>query len=383
MLKYLFLVELFLLTSFAVHAGQPSNYYVGLSMDFVPYLEKKGIVYKDNGKPKDPFESIKDHGANIVRLTVMFPPFETEHSKGQPPVDWGSFENVTENIRRAKKYGLNVFLTFTYKGFGEHKIHNTAPKEWAHISDANVLEKKVYQYTYEKLKFLGKENLLPEFVSIGNEINTDFLAPVQKQDYALDAKRNALLINAGLQAVKDISKTYDKDIKTAMHLFAPEHIKWWVEQHWPAGLKNFDVIAVSYYYGWHKMGQWESFEQLIGWLKTEYNKEFIILETSSPWTNKTSDKRINIFGNVPPGYPNPPTKAGQKKYLTDLTREVIAAGGLGVIYWGGEWVGSDIYVFPDKYGKGSSWENNTFWDFDNNLHEGIDWMMEDYSRLNK
>jgi hypothetical protein len=40
--------------------------------------------------------------------------------------------------------------------------------------------------------------------------------------------------------------------------------------------------------------------------------------------------------------------------------------------------GLGIYTYPATWGYGSTWENNSYWDFtnDNNLHEGIDWMMD-------
>jgi arabinogalactan endo-1,4-beta-galactosidase len=355
-------------------------YYVGLSMDFAPYLQKKGIIFKENGKPKDPFIAIKDHGANIVRLHDMFGPYEAEYSKGEPPVDWGSFENVKENIWRSKKLGLSVFLTLTYKGFHRSEIHNTIPDEWADINDVNVLSEKVYRYAYDKLDALGKEKLLPNFISVGNEINTDFLAPKGKQGYDFDPKRKTLLINSAFRAIDEINAKYNKNIRKVVHIFSPEHVKWWMSVHWPAGLQDWDILGISYYYGWHKMGEWKSFGEMADWLKTEYGKKLMIVETSAPWTDKGNDNRVDTYKLVAPGYPAPPTPQGQKEYLTNLTREVICGGGLGVIYWGGDWVGSNHYVLLDEWGKGSSWENNAFWDFEYNLHEGVDWMMQDYSK---
>ncbi len=57
-----------------------------------------------------------------------------------------------------------------------------------------------------------------------------------------------------------------------------------------------------------------------------------------------------------------------------VARDVRDAGGLGVIYWGGDNVGSDVWISPDRWGPGTAWENKAFWDFKYNLHEGIEWM---------
>ena len=89
-----------------------------------------------------------------------------------------------------------------------------------------------------------------------------------------------------------------------------------------------------------------------------------------------NDDHVDILGtsNIPSGYPNPPTTDTQKDYLTDITLEVKNNGGLGVIVWGAEWVGCDCFIYADPWGAGSSWENKSFWDFDYNLHDGVNWM---------
>ncbi len=145
----------------------------------------------------------------------------------------------------------------------------------------------------------------------------------------------------------------------------------------PLGL-HFDIMGLSHYHAWHSLGDFENWTEVVEWVQTNHQKDFMMLETAQLFSSGYSDDRTNVLGteNIPNGYPNPPTTTTQKDYLTDLTKEIVDAGGLGTIVWGGEWVGSDCYIFPDQYGPGSSWENKTFWDFDNNLHEGIDWMSE-------
>ena len=40
--------------------------------------------------------------------------------------------------------------------------------------------------------------------------------------------------------------------------------------------------------------------------------------------------------------------------------------------------GVGLYTYPAAWAYGSTWENNSYWDFtdSNNLHEGIDWMKD-------
>ena len=58
-----------------------------------------------------------------------------------------------------------------------------------------------------------------------------------------------------------------------------------------------------------------------------------------------------------------------------ITREVKEGGGKGVIYWEPAWITSDM---RDLWGKGSAWENCTFFDFDGNTISSIDYMKADY-----
>jgi len=117
---------------------------------------------------------------------------------------------------------------------------------------------------------------------------------------------------------------------------------------------------------------------VVGYVKTTYNKEFLIMETAQLFRSGGNDAHVDILGveNIPAGYVNPPTTNTQKKYMRDFGQELYDAGGIGIIYWGGEWVGSKTLIFPDQYGAGSSWENKAFWDFNYNLHDGVNWMNE-------
>jgi arabinogalactan endo-1,4-beta-galactosidase len=141
---------------------------------------------------------------------------------------------------------------------------------------------------------------------------------------------------------------------------------------------DFDILALSHYNAWHSLGDFSSWTAVVSFVKNTYNKEFLIMETAQLFRNGGNDGHVNILGaeNIPTGYDNPPTTNTQKQYLKDFAQELYDAGGIGLIYWGGEWVGSNTLIFPDEFGAGSSWENKAFCDFDYNLHDGINWMNE-------
>jgi arabinogalactan endo-1,4-beta-galactosidase len=85
----------------------------------------------------------------------------------------------------------------------------------------------------------------------------------------------------------------------------------------------------------------------------------MIVETAYPFTLENADSAGNILGEdaLIPDYPATPQ--GQLNYLTDLTKNVIAGGGEGVIYWEPAWISSGCRT---PWGHGSHWDNSTFFD---------------------
>jgi arabinogalactan endo-1,4-beta-galactosidase len=354
-------------------------------MDFALYLQNTcGIVYREDSLPKNPFQSIKDHGGNIIRLRIDLPPYSNSFVSNEPPVDYRSPAKVMEGMQAAQLAGLKTMLTISYQSFALEASESlnpyVAPLTWQSIAgDVDKLADSVYNYTFNILaEFIGS-GLVPEIVSIGNETNWRILEPNVPEDDlpAYDPQRVVNLLNAGTSAVRDINQVYSLNIKIALHIFGASNLTWWMDTHVPLGL-DFDIMGLSHYHAWHNLGSFGSWTQVVDWVQSHYQKDFMIMETAQLFSSGYSDNRPNVLGteNIPAGYPNPPTTETQMEYLKDLTTEILDAGGLGTIVWGGDWVGSDCYVYPDQYGPGSSFENKAFWDFTNNLHDGINWMKE-------
>jgi arabinogalactan endo-1,4-beta-galactosidase len=359
--------------------------YVGTSMSFADYLEKNcGVVYKEEGFPADPFISIKSHGATIARLEIQLPPYSSSYSNGEI-IDYSSVKKIKISMQRVKEAGLKTLLTFTYRSFAledsQRLNEYVAPLAWQSIaSDIHNITDSVYAYTFATLDDYCSSGLIPEIVSIGNESVWRRLEPNLPEDQlpAYDPRRSVEIHNAGSRAVRDIAAKYHADIKVCYHMMGPSRTKWWLETHSPYGL-DFDMIGISLYYGWNEndYAGYNSLGDYVAAIIKTYKVEFIVMETAQLFTVGGSDNHVDILGteNIPPGYPNPPTIQTQKQYLTDITKEVLDNGGSGVLVWGGDWVASDCFVYADPWGPGSSWENKTFWDFDYNLHDGVNWMM--------
>lgn len=101
------------------------------------------------------------------------------------------------------------------------------------------------------------------------------------------------------------------------------------------------------------------------------------METAYPWTLESADEAANLLGEntLIDGYPA--SVAGQAAYLADLTQLVIDAGGVGMVYWEPAWVSTPCST---RWGRGSHWENATFFDFrnGNEVLPSIDFMHRNY-----
>jgi arabinogalactan endo-1,4-beta-galactosidase len=350
------------------------SFYKGVTMTFASYLEDVGnMTYKENGVAKDPYQSIKDHGGNIVRLPLepeVFSRTPGMNAIGAPDVDWELMARLKKNMLRAKNAGLDVVLTL--------KHEKNIPACWAHITDKDELGKTLYDWCYNSLDELYKQGTVPAIVTIGNEIDAWFMVPSEYMisgQEQFDYPGNVFYINKAIAAVKQFNSDKGTNIRTACHLSSPEHIKWWFSEHYDKGLRDFDILALSWYPGWHSMGTWKSFAEVAAWLKSK-GKDMMVLETSYPYTLENADMQANAYNAdlYPNGIISP---AIQRATLGKLALELKEAGANGMVTWGNESLPTDIYIYAnDEWGKGSTWENNSYWDATCNLHEGIDWMQD-------
>ena len=224
---------------------------------------------------------------------------------------------------------------------------------------------------------------MPEIVQIGNETNCGMMITNTNPGFPdLNGcnghwQELGAVMNSGIKAVRDVSAKSAVRTKIALHVADPKNVDWWFAQITNTGaVVDFDIIGMSYYPIWHTTVAFSDLPALIISLKNTFNREVMILETSYPWTTQGDDSYGNQFGSQTPMSGYPFTVAGQTKYLTDLTQNMIKAGGSGVMYWEPDWITSQM---KDPWGTGSSMENCTFFDFTGNTLSSIDYMRFPYS----
>jgi len=342
-------------------ASEKSESWRGVDLSYVNEIEACGAKYRDQSGIRDPYAILADAGANVVRLRLWHSPDWTSYS---------TLDDVKLSIRRAKANKMKVLLDFHYSDDWVHPGKQIAPAAWAGQSD-NDLAASLGEYTKSVLRSLDGDGLLPEFVQVGNETNTDMLIDKEVAENApINWARNILFFKAGITAVKTVAHQTGKPIGVMLHIAQPENVEPWFDAAAAAGLPDFDIIGLSYYEKWSTTPL-AAIGPKVARLRAKYSKDVVIVETSYPWTLKSNDQAGNLLGqdSVSPGYPA--TKVGQKRYLSQLMRSVTENGGLGIVYWEPAWISSSCKT---RWGQGSHWENTTLFDFRGRLLPGAQFL---------
>lgn len=354
------------------------NFYFGADLSYVNEMEDCGVSYRENGAAKDPYRIFADNKCNMVRLRLWHTPswYDTLNAGKR----YSDFNDVKKSIQRAKASGMAVLLDFHLSDFWADPSRQWIPKAWEPVADnLPALKDSVYNYVAGTLNRLHAENLLPEMVQIGNETNRGILLKPQVNDagWVLDWARNGALFNAAISAVRAVENSSGKKIKVALHIAGPADAGWLMEGFWNAGVRDFDVIGMSYYWAWHKPVTISDCGDVIAQLRQKYTgKDVMIFETGYIWTTQSNDQASNIISEVQSGYA-PASPENQRKWLIDLTKEVMKREGIGVVYWEPAWVSS---ACSTPWGQGSHQEHATFFDFQNNVLPagGMGWMTHKY-----
>ena len=337
----------------------PIAFYYGADLSYVNEMEDCGAIYKNNnGIEKDPYTIFKNEGANLIRLRLWHNPTWTNYS---------NLQDVKRSIMRAKSHNMKVLLDFHYSDTWTDPTQQQIPAAWINsINDTEALGNLLYNYTYNTLVELSNENLLPNIVQVGNEINSMIL---QDGDlvWPIDWNRNSHLINKGIEAVRTMANDKNETIEIMLHIAQPENGLWWFEQATANGIIDFDWIGLSYYPIWSDYSL-DDVQTPLTTLKNTYNKKLMIVETAYPFTLNNVDNANNILGPdaLINGYPA--SQQGQLDYLNQLKLVIKNAGGQGLVYWEPAWVSTDCSTL---WAQGSHWDNATLFDNNNQATLGM------------
>ena len=349
---------------------------MGADLSYVNQILDHGGSYSDSGKITDPYVIFRKYGANTVRLRLWHNPVWTMTVYDPPaPEMYNDFNDVKRAAAAAKAQGMAVSLDFHYSDTWADPGKQEIPAAWQGLS-LELLHDSLYNYTLKTLDRLEASGLMPEYVQVGNEINPGFLLPLGNR---WDKKADFIyLINGAIKAVRDASASSVIKPKIIIHIAQPENLNSWFDGMAAAGLTDYDIVGLSYYYIWSTVAI-ENLSNYITDIKRRTGKNVMVVETAYTWTLGNADSYGNILSADKVTSAYPASQTGQFNYLVKLTQEIIDGGGTGIHYWEPAWITSDL---KDKWGTGSAWDCNTLFDFSGSVITGMDYMTYSYTFKN-
>ena len=350
-----------------------TQFVMGADLSYVNALMNAGAVYRDTaGNTKNPYEIFRLLGTNLVRVRKWHTPSWQKELYGS--IKYHEAVDVARTIRESKKAGMKVLLDLHYSDNWADPHKQETPIAWKGLP-LTALSDSVYQYTYKYLKYLQIQNLVPEYIQIGNENNGGICFPAGEISGG-NFFNFCTLLAAGSKAIRDFSNQSEIKPKIIIHVAQFQHAKWWIEGVLQSGVAvDYDILGVSHYYKWSEVNDPEKIKSIIHQLINTTKKDLWIVETAFPWSVHNKDNYPNILSEqaIPSGYMA--SRESQNQYLQDLTQIIIDGGGKGIIYWEPAWISSS---FRDQWNIGSAWENAAYFDYSNKVHPTLKFMRHPY-----
>lgn len=311
----------------------------GADISFYPSINKRNIkFYNTSGNQDDFLTILKKSGINTIRLKLWV------HPKDQN----ASLDEVEQFSNQLKAMGFKIWLTLHYSDTWADPGKQITPEKWQNISFA-ALKDSVSDYTTKVMNIID-----PEYIQIGNEINSGMLHPQGNISTQPDSFLE--LLKVGSQAVRNSNSS----TKIILHFAGHQNADWFFNL---VNQTDYDIIGLSYYPLWHGKDL-NALRSTMKNLVEKYDKEIVLAETAYPFTLDWNDWTNNIVGTesqlLLPDFP--PTPEGQQAFIKEMNEIILnTPNGLGICYWGAELIAFD----GNESKNGSPWENQSLFDFSN------------------
>lgn len=266
-------------------------------------------TYKDYmSQPLDDiFEYVQEQGINTITLKVAVDPTENDN--------YLSLNEAMKTLKAVKqsKAKIKTNLVLLYSDSMTYANKQSLPNGWTK-EDA---VKEAQDYTTEVIAKLKAEDIAPSIITIGNEVNCNFLDFKKEWDSFV-----------GMASIAEIIKK--NDIKVALSLSKPENLQWLIEQFGYAKV-DYDYLGVNLYPDDETNSYVENLKKIV-----EQNAPKVQFFVSGVQYDRVNDKNTaNVY-----------TQADSVYKLLSATIDEKNAGGL--IYTDAAYAGSWKSFFDDE-----------------------------------
>lgn len=309
------------------------NLVYGADIGWLSQLENQGVTWVDeNGTVTDVLDLLKDKGVNAVRIRAFVNPPSTftwtKPSGYDVILGYADTQGVLYTAQRAQAKGMKISIVFHYSDHFADPQYQDIPAQWADAT-AEQLEQYVYDYTYYIMNELKNLNIYPDWVEVGNEINSGMLFPYGSSTE--DFEQLTAYLNSGYDAVKAVSP----NTKVITHLSNGQRIpnyEWFFDNFLTTYGGKTDIIGMSYYPYWAGDRVIQDVTYNLNYMAQRYGKEVMICETGDH--QDTPDVTYDLL----------------QKEISALAT-VANNKALGIFYWEPE---ANISVTPEGYRLGAT-----------------------------
>lgn len=221
------------------------------------------------------FEYVRSQGINMISVKVAVNP--TKDKEGNE--SYLSLENAKKTLKEAKKAGLKTNVTLLYSDNITYAGVQKLPDGW----DTDSAEEKALEYTKNVIKELKAADAVPTMITIGNEVNYNFLTLSNWDGYCAMAEISKIVKDAGIKAAFSFAAPGKaSDIK-----YIIEQLGYACEKYEGAG---YDYIGVNIYPDTHNENYVKTLKNTVE--EKAAGKQMIISSVKCPW--KDSEGKASI-----------------------------------------------------------------------------------------
>lgn len=315
-----------------------SEFLVGGDITELSYVEDCGGVYRDeNGIEKDALQIMSENGCSFARIRIYNNPGKGNGNGSYYLPD--GFQDVPSGLelaKRAKDKGMKIQLTLYYSDFWADGANQIIPHDWQNkingMTDdeaVSTLETLVFEFTKDTMQKMKAQNTVPEYVSIGNEIQNGMLFPY---GYTDNFQNLARFLNAAAKAVRAVSP----ESRIIIHLDGTLTQYYDFFDNCKTYSVDYDIIGPSYYPFWSK----NTVDEIVSFyngLIDRYDKDILVMETGYNFAPLRADGYVGqLADNGPYDWIYPSTPFGQRAFLDELFCGLKSINGgrcVGALYW--------------------------------------------------
>jgi arabinogalactan endo-1,4-beta-galactosidase len=297
--------------------AQAQSYAIGADVSFLAKCERDGMVFKEDGQPKDVLVMLREHQYNWVRLRLFHDPAA---AADKLPND---LDYTLTLAKRAKSLGFHLLLDLHYSDSWADPGKQPTPEAWKKLKHKQLVE-QVFTYTRDTISTFAREGVMPDMVQVGNEITNGMLWPDGKLPDNWD--NFADLLKAGIRGV-DAGRGAQPKPRIMIHIerSGDYDAAVWFFDNLIAHHVPFDVMGLSYYPRWH--GGIAKLRGNLHDLALRYRHPIIVVETAYNWTPGDFIGKKAEFPESPPG------QADFLRAVDAAVRAIPHGLGLGVFWW--------------------------------------------------